>query len=144
MTGVAVSILLVHGFSVWLSVTLHTRQNRLVSSPVTERAVQLMMLGGICLKFCSLLLVTCTAQGWLDTGTILQECRGVRLVALEAVLILHVRAVRIMTLRTLEELAVNPVACIAIKFGMGTRMEFHLLDRPFVTGGTCGFYVLDL
>ncbi len=100
VTAVAVSILLVHGFPVWLTVTLHTRQNRFMSSPVTERAVQLMVLGGVCFKFCSLLLVTCTAQGWLDIGTVFQECWGVRLVALQTVLIFHVRAVWIMTLST--------------------------------------------
>ncbi len=67
-----------------------------------------------------------------------------RNVTLETILILHVSAVGFMTLCAFQELPVDLVTGVAVKFGMRTWLELHVFNGPLMTGGAGRFHVLCL
>jgi len=87
--------------------------------------------------------MTCTAKDRIHAGAIFQKRWSMWNVTLEAVLILHVRTVRFMTLGTLQVLSMDPVTRVTVKFGMSTGLTLHVFKRPIMACDTCGFYILD-
>lgn len=144
MACMAVRILAVNGTGMRLSMTFHACKYGFVSPPVTVCAVKLMVLCGIGLKLRNLILVTGAAKCRINAGAVFQQCGSMGNMTLETVLVLHVRAVWSMTLSTLQVLTVNLVAGVAVKFRVCTGLTFHVLQRAFMTGGTCRLHILNL
>lgn len=102
---------------------------------VAEHAVQLRVLAGAARELFKLAAVATAAQCRFDTGRRkLQRCRGVGLMAAQAIGIAHVGAVAVMTFETLLVVAMLRMTLVAVHTGVRGRVFLHLLTRFAMAG----------
>ncbi len=102
-----------------------------------------MMSGPVFCKLLHLSAVTRPAKFWFNLVAILQEGWCMGNMALEAVSVLHVRAVWLVALSAFLELSMNRMACITVKLGMFAGFAFHVRKRALMTGCTHRFNVFQ-
>ncbi len=88
--------------------------------------------------------MTCCTELWIYAVSILKQCRSMWNMTLEAVLIFHLGTVRFVTLKTLLELAMYRMACIAVELGMLAGFPLHVFKGPGMACGAHRLHILHL